>query len=170
MQFLSGRSEVFFLGSRLIVPVFFLLLSAACAGLITPVSEKNRDASGTYDGRWVATHVFTANTQTVQRWRMNCSEPTESFRMAVVNGVLIAQGSDGAVETYVNTDGKFRLEMPTSSEIREAGGSDFSLSDGKVTIILQGDLSDAEPEGLFTFGIAQLGNSGCTSKYSFAKI
>jgi len=163
-------SSLFFSDSKFITLIFPILLSVGCAGLVKPVKEADRDASGVYDGRWVAKHEFTADTQLIQRWQMRCREPVESFGMEVVNGVLSAENSEGRVETYVNTEGKFRLEMPTASSVREADGSTRRLTDGKITVIVQGDLSEAEREGLFTFGIAELGNVGCASKYSFAKL
>ena len=163
-------SGLFFTGPKLITLSFAILLSAGCAGLVKPVREADRDASGAYDGRWVATHVFTADTQLIQRWQLRCREPAESFGVEVVNGVLSAESDEERVETYVNTEGKFRLQMPTASSVRAADGSTQSLTDGKITVIVQGDLSESEREGLLTFGIAELGNVGCASKYSFAKI
>jgi len=170
MNVLVGKSGLILSGSRLIALIFAAVLATGCAGLVNPVSEGDRDTSGAYDGRWVATHGFTADTQTVQGWRMNCSAPAESFGLLVADGTLKVAGGEPEVETYVSAGGKFRLEMPTSSEIRESVGSDSSISDGKITMILQGNLSETEPGGLFTMGIAQLGNSGCTSKYSFERI
>jgi len=125
------------------------------------LSEDDRESSGAYDGRWVANHGFTSNTQTVRGWRMHCTAPTESFCLLVADGTLRVAGGEPEVETYVSAAGKFRLEMPTSSNVRESDGADFSISDGKITMILQGNLAEAEPEGLFTMGIAQLGYLDC---------
>ena len=90
--------------------------------------------------------------------------------MGVSNGVLWIDGGEPKVETYISSKGEFRLEMPTSTKIRESEGSSRGIGNGKITMILLGDFSGAEPKGVFTMGIAQLGNAGCTSKYSFAKI
>lgn len=170
MDVISCRSGFIFFVSRFVTLSSFIFLSVGCVGLVKPVSEDDRDTSGSYDGRWLATHTFTAETQIVQNWRMTCNEPSEKFGLVVSDGVLWIDGREPKVETYISSKGEFRLEMPTSSKIRESEGTSRGIGNGKITMILLGDFSGAEPKGVFTMGIAQLGNAGCTSKYSFAKI
>ena len=148
-----------------------ILLNVGCAaGVMAPVSESSRDHSGAYDGQWVANHVFTPDTQTLQGWQMRCRKPMDSIAMVVADGVVRPAGSNADIETFVSVAGRFRFDIPLDSKVREAGGSVGSISQGKVTMILRGNLAESQRTGRLTLGVAEFGNGGCTSSYSFQKV
>ncbi len=154
---------------RCVTALTVIGLVAGCAGTISPVSSRDKDTSGTYDGTWVARHVHTTDTQTYQDWRFSCSKPMDAIALTVAQGVIKPANTKTRLETFVSSTGRFRLEVPLRAKASESGGSDFSIDDGKMTIILSGNLAESKRRGKMVLGVSQFGNSGCTSKFVFER-
>lgn len=142
------------------------LLLGACAGVVSrPVVEDDRDTSGQYDGVWTASVESVGGVQQIERWSFNCAAQDFTFDIAIESGLVRfvneADNANVTTETYVDTDGRFRLELPLDKKTRAAGESDQQISDGSITIILEGELASDEPGGFYTAGVADFLNRGC---------
>lgn len=143
----------------------FITLTACTDTVRQPLTESERDIRGVYDGRWIAHVSKPAKTQHVAQWVFTC--PGEAYDLPfIVRGGRL-QLADG--ETWVNRDGKFRLEVPSDRKLKESAGSGDSISRGQVTIILQGSLAGNSPSGYITAGVEQFGNNGCSSKVRYER-
>jgi hypothetical protein len=126
------------------------------------VKESDKDASGRYDGTYALSVKHPGGRQQLgNNWYNNCSART-------INGNLIIKDSkvtwktseDSEAQGYINSEGKFRLEQPLDPD-QNAKGTGTVLSDGSITLILQGDLGNDKMKGLLVFGIAQFNKRGC---------
>lgn len=70
-------------------------------------------------------------------------------------------------KTYIDSSGKFRLEVPITHKATTTGPSDLSITNADMTLIFHGSLD--EKSGFLTFGIGEFGNSGCSSSVTFEK-
>ena len=140
--------------------------------MFRPVSESSKDAAGTFNGQWSARVVSTATSQHGPGgWTLTCPDRagTDLGIISVENGTAsVAAGKDNKMSTYVSDSGRFRFEIPTGVVMAASGTSDSSLSNGDITLIMHGSLSSGK--GLYTVGIAEFSNSGCTSKVAFSKL
>ena len=135
-----------------------------------PVSEENKDTSGSFDGRWIAVGQSTASTQRVENWTLRCADRKDiSYGpINVSDGEATANLGRFKGEGFVDSSGNFRIEVPIEAEAKESGTSNSTIQDGAVTMIFTGSL--AKQTGFLTFGIAQFGNSGCDTSVAYNKI
>jgi hypothetical protein len=149
-----------------------LLVQGCSTFVLRPVSESNKDTSGSYDGRWSAKIVSTASSQHGSGgWTLSCPDRagTDLGIISVANGTASIQaGPEDNTRAYVSESGKFRFEIPTEVIAAAAGTSDSSLGNGAITLIMNGSLNTGK--GLFTVGIKEFSNSGCTSKVVYTKL
>jgi len=118
------------------------------------ISKEFADNSGRFDGVWKADMMETASPQVVQRWRINCQSFEQSIPINVSAGRVETRINDTLYSAYISNSGRFRL----------------SLTDGRVTLILQGDLLREPRQGSFTFGIAEFANAGCSTRVSYKRV
>ena len=155
----------------LVLPVAVLL--SACGGLIlSPVSEADRDLSGQYDARWTAEIDHPGGRQQLSRgWYVDCGALNNSMNFEVKDGILLSSwGSEGEVksyETFVDADGRFRLEVRSSEKLRLGRGV---ASDDRMTLILQGSLAEEESNGRFVYAVRQFQDRGCTYPVKFERV
>lgn len=152
------------------VGLFILaLLLAGCATTgKSRIKEADKDQSGSYDGLW------TANIQTSPElqygpgnWTFRCNGEAGKFDFRVQEGMLSFVRSGKAHTTYVDQQGRFRLEVPLRVIARAADTSDSSIDQGKMTQIFGGSLK--RQRGLLVWGIAQFANDGCKAKIKYSK-
>ncbi len=152
---------------RLSVQPLLLLLLVTLAGcgneVRRQVTAEFRDTTGRFDGVWLAQMLDTPSPQVVQNWRINCQSFKQAIPISVDNGRVEAKINDEVHWSYLSLSGRFRLEIPTGLRMSAPISTTDSLVDGRVTLILQGDLSREPRRGKFTFGIAQFANAGCTT-------
>lgn len=158
----------------LTLPLLALTLTLPLQGclsslVVKPISEANKDTSGAFDGQWIGTIQSTpARQQGPGNWTMTCTDRTgDKFAINVSGGEANMPLANRQNNTYVNSKGQFRFEVPTESSASASGTSDSSLNNGAITLILTGSLTDQS--GNFVIGIAELANSGCTSKVAYEK-
>ena len=156
----------------LLLPIAALLLQGCLSTLVTkPISESSRDTSGTFDGQWAGTIESTAGQQYGPgNWTFTCDDRSgDRFGpISVKDGKATMPMADKMNETFVNSEGQFRFEVPIDTEATAGGTSDSSINDGAITLILIGSLSSQT--GSFTIGIAQFANDGCTSAVSYETV
>lgn len=146
------------------------VLQGCLPGNTRPVSEANKDTSGTYDGTWTAVGKSTAAVQQgIGNWRHNCSDRSGQRYgpIYITEGEATLWLDSNKGTTFIDPEGKFRLEIPLNAVAKASGTSDSSINNGKMTFILTGSLQDQT--GNMIFGIAELGNSGCRSAMTFEK-
>ncbi|MEM7258951.1 MAG: hypothetical protein AAF404_16360 [Pseudomonadota bacterium] len=148
------------------------LLNGCSSVVVKPVSESNKNTSGTYDGRWVATITNTAGTQYGPgNWQFTCADQTGK-RVGIVSvadgKAQLSWDEDGKNSTYVGDNGKFRFEVSTGVVAAAGGTSDSSIGNGAMTLLIYGSLQSGK--GNYTAGIAEFGNAGCTSKVKFTRM
>ena len=131
------------------------------------VSADFRDKSGSYDGDWLAFMAQTPSPQIIQNWKVKCNSFEQSIPISVEEGVVTTRINDVDHSTYISGNGRFRLEIPTGLKMSNPISSSATLIDGRVTLILQGDLGRDKPSGSFTFGIADFANVGCTTRVNY---
>ncbi len=164
----SSRTE-----NRYLRPAIVALLLLAVTGcgneVRRQVPAEFRDTSGRFDGVWLAQMLDTPSPQLVQNWRINCQSFGQAIPISVTDGRVEAKINDAVHWSYLSVSGRFRLEIPTGLRMSSPTSSD-SLADGRVTLILQGDLSREPRRGKFTFGIAQFANAGCTTTVRYEPV
>ena len=147
------------------------VLLSACAGAVSrPTSEQDRDTSGRFDGPWLVTVAKGAGVQYVQNWSVECGDMTNEFDILIQDGTINIKSEAGSTRAYVSTEGNFKLSLPLSGEASSSSRSDVTLANGDRRLILSGRLGGDKPVGIITYGIAELGWGGCTSKTSFSRI
>jgi len=134
------------------------------------ISKEFADNSGRFDGVWKADMMETASPQVVQRWRINCQSFEQSIPINVSAGRVETRINDTLYSAYISNSGRFRLEVPTELRMSSSLSSGESLTDGRVTLILQGDLLREPRLGSFTFGIAEFANAGCSTRVSYNRV
>lgn len=141
-----------------------------CAStMLKQVDQSDRDTTGTYDGLWNATVVSTVTNQPQPGgWVTRCGDRSgEDLGNFVVSNGEASLGAE-LPSTYVNESGNFRFAIPLEEVATASTRSDASITNGNMTYILHGSLKSKK--GKTTLGIAQFGNSGCTSKIKFKKL
>lgn len=155
---------------NLLLMVTITALVNACAGRVTrAISADDRDTSGTFDGRWIGTVVHTQSTQRFQGWVMSCAKPMNKIAILVKNGQVSTEAGDDAQVAYISREGRFRIAIPSGRRASASIASEVPLN-SQVTYFVDGDLGTDKTVGAFVIGIADFGNSGCTSSISYSKI
>jgi len=131
------------------------------------VSLDFRDKSGLFDGEWLAFMAETPSPQIIQNWKVKCRSFEQTIPISVREGQVITRINDIDHTTYISGNGRFRLEIPTGLKMSNPISSSATLLDGRVTLILQGDLGRERPSGSFTFGIADFANVGCRTRVTY---
>ena len=144
------------------------LLAAGCSKEVRRiVSEDFKDQSGIYDGDWLAFMAQTPSPRIIQNWKVKCRSFEQSIPITIGEGQVTTRINDIDHSTYISSNGRFRLEIPTGLKMSNPISSSATLLDGRVTLILQGDLGRERPSGSFTFGIADFANVGCTTRVNY---
>lgn len=155
--------------------VFATLLIAGSLGLqacigARAVSETDKDTTGNFDGAWGVVGENTAGAQNIgPNIRINCNDRKgDQFGPIVVENGNVSLDQYGNVKGtgFVNSEGYFRLEIPTSSYIVERGKS--KVQGGDITMIVSGSLKKGT--GRVVFGVEKYGNAGCTTSTTFIRI
>lgn len=155
---------------RSLVNAFMVVMATwtlgACTGTVgSVIPESERDTSGRFDGLWTASVNSPGGTQDIERWQFNCAAQDFAFDIVIKDGLVVfanqADNQKLTERSYVDADGRFRLELPLDAKARAAGGSDSQISDGSITVILEGDLTGDNPRGFYTAGVADFLNRGC---------
>lgn len=146
-------------------------LAAGCSSndVRHTISSEFADNSGRFDGAWKAHMLETPTPQVVQRWRINCQSFDQSIPINVSGGRVETRINDELHSAYLSRSGRFRLEIPTGLRMASSLSSGESLTDGRVTLILQGDLLREPRRGRFTFGIAEFANAGCSTRVNYER-
>ena len=150
-----------------------LVLGACVGNVARPVPESARDTEGRHDGLWVAKVDAPGGRQTIEQWHFDCRPLSFEWTFEVRDGVVRIDVSDGdgegAVrhEAFVDADGRFRLEMPLEHSVRASAGSDQPISDGAVTLILEGELGGENPRGHYVAGVRQFLDRGCRHRVDY---
>jgi len=153
--------------------VVIVVLVTGCASMVArPVDRADRDTSGIFDGTYTVTQRKGALKQNIEQWVFTCESFDEEyqFTLAVRNGEVTIDGDDNTTsDVYVNAKGDFRAEYELADAAKESASSFASITSGKRTLIIQRNLSNRSSSGLITWGVAQFGNAGCTTRLSFRK-
>jgi len=152
--------------TTVLLAVLATMVLSGCAGTVgSVIPESSRDTSGRFDGLWTTSVKSPGGRQNIERWQFNCAAQDFAFDIVIKNGLVqFANQADNQKLTersYVDEEGRFRLELPLDAKARAGGGSDSQISDGRITVILEGELSGDDPNGFYTAGIAQFLNRGC---------
>ncbi len=144
-----------------------------CAGVVSkPVLEANKDPSFQYDGIYKASIKQGTKIQRIQTWQVSCPAQEFSFQFSVKESVIDMGKvfSEEQQTGYVDTNGRFRVLIPTNREMKASGRSDSTLDQGAITVVIQGELQDDEPIGYYVQGVKQFNNRGCSYRINLAKI
>jgi len=152
--------------------VFCIILFGVggCAGIVVnTVASEDKDQFGRFDGVWRGKIVGGGHIQYVGSQGLRCSKENRTAKFFVNEGKIHSDlgNSKDAGGTYISSEGKFRLEIPTTGEYR---GSNFNVQDPSITIVIQGNLADNVRKGLYVAGMGQLNNEGCSYKVAFSPI
>lgn len=146
------------------------LILFGCAGTVArSVSQHNADTKGSYDGVWAAKVNGTTTPQYFGDWIFQCNDLDFTFKMNIADGKVTVAYRDLVKTTYINAKGKFRLNMPQKIFATASDASDGQFNNGKMTLVLQGDLGRSEPMGKFVVGIAEFANRGCTTDVKYQR-
>lgn len=157
-------AQLWYSCARLVMVLMVILSLTACGNEVRrTVAKEFKDTSGRFDGVWLAHMLETPSPQVVQNWRINCQSFNQSIPISVSGGRVEAKINDELHWSYLSLSGRFRLEIPTGLRMSSPISTSDSLTDGRVTLVLQGDLLREPRRGKFTFGISQFANAGCTT-------
>ena len=156
---------------NLIYALLATTLLSACSGFVArQTSEQDRDTSGRFDGPWRVSVAKGAEVQHVQNWTFNCGDMTSEFDILIQDGTFNLRSNASTATSYVSKDGNFKISLPLTGKASASGRSDSSINNGERRLILSGRLGSDKPAGIITYGIADFGWSGCTSKTKFSRI
>lgn len=158
---------------RTVVRISLILAAlalSACSGQVrNMVPAEFRDSSGRYDGQWLAQMIETPSEQNILGWKLKCSPMKLAIPLVIEEGSVTTRINDAEYSGFISGSGRFRLEIPTNIKMSASVSSEAQITNGTITLILQGDMSRSRPKGGFTLGVAELGNAGCTTKVHFAE-
>lgn len=160
--------KVSFVAIVLILVVFL----QSCAGTVgSQVRESDKDASSSFDGMYAIEVDHPGGRQSLgSGWFNDCGARKFSSQLSIQNSnVSWKVSEDQVAQGYINSSGKFRLELPLDSD-QDVRSTSEVLSDGGVTLILQGDLDDKTMKGLLVFGIGQFNGRGCGYPVTYSSI
>lgn len=143
------------------------LLMQACASSV--VSDSERDTSGKFDGQYTMEVSKMAGVQFVENWRFNCGGKAYTTWMNVKDGRAFFQpfAPGKPFESNIDSNGRFRLEVPLENEATASGSSSSTIVDGRRKYILTGNLEGGS--GRMVFGVKQFAWQGCQTKVKYAK-
>lgn len=142
-----------------------------CAGTVArPTPESKRDTTGQYDGKWRVTVAKGQNIQTIQNWKFTCGDMSHEFDIVVRDSNIALSSDAGNASGYVSTKGRFKIYLPLSGRAAAGGTSDSSINNGERKLVLRGTLGGNNTVGFITYGIADFGYAGCTSKANFTRL
>ena len=158
-------------GKCVLLSGLVIMMSVSCSSvLLVPVSESDKDSSGSYDGRWLGTIT---NTPATQQSAGNVSYMRCGDRSGqVVGPIKVTDGSfrlnyrGESVTTNVNSSGGFKAMVPLKRG--QFSGGKASFVSKKDTLIVSGSLETGK--GTFRVSSIDLGGAGCSSVLAFKKI
>ncbi|MFK7994075.1 MAG: hypothetical protein AB8B87_08045 [Granulosicoccus sp.] len=153
---------------RVAIVVLLALNLGGCAGTVgSMVREADKDPAFSFDGNYLMTVDHPGGRQEMgSGWYIDCSGTRLESPLTIANSEISWQaGPESVVNGFIDSNGKFRLEQLLEDDIR----SDSTLSDGSITLILQGDVSGDVMKGLLVYGVAQFTKKGCSYPVSYSK-
>jgi len=154
---------------RLVLAIAMAVSIQACAGSVASiVKESEKDPDFGFDGVYDMVVDHPGGRQEMgSGWFTDCSPQSFKAQIRVANSeVKMRWRDDLTLEGFVNQAGKFRLEKQLAEDGVKGRGT--TLSDGTVTIILQGHIQDDVMKGVLEYGIAQFANRGCTYPVAYS--
>jgi len=145
------------------------ILSACSSNIVRTVDESSRDLSGKYNGSWIGKAIITNSTQRYGDWVLRCKDPESKFVLNVEDGRVTLGHHENAPVTYIDNKGRFKFTIKTNKSMQASIGSEASLDNGNIKIVLDGKLGEQDPNGMYVLGVAQFGYNGCMSKVSYVK-
>lgn len=170
------------------VAVSTLLLQTACVtNMSSPISESDKDTTGTFDGVWTAQVQRSAGLQYMpNNWQVRCNGKPREYDLMVRDGVASYRHyayKDGPIvvaKAFVSQEGSFLFNIPIKVKVdskSKAGTNDeVKLKDREVhpnmalkgqSHIIYGNFADTK--GRDTYAYAEFGNNGCTAVIKFVK-
>lgn len=138
-----------------------LVISGCAATVLSPVADADRSTSGIYSGQWILTRLAYKGIQTFGTVRFNCQISETRLQMTVENGIGKISYRGKKYQGNISKEGKFRIEIPTEYSYKSKTGD--TGRDAKITFIFQGSLASNKLSGMYTEGMAQLNNQGCSA-------
>jgi len=143
------------------------LTLASCASINpTNVSDKDRDTTGSFDGRWTLSQHALRARQVVAQQGFKCKFSKLTRSMLVKDGVASISIGKYRGEGNVSSGGRFRIEIPTDRKFTNSTG--VSSIGSEITYIFQGKLGEQKTTGLYTIGKKALNNGGCSTKLTIS--
>lgn len=144
--------------------IFFVVLfvsGCSSVGAVRQVSEQNKDPGFTYDGTYsVVVNHRGGRQQFGNGWSVDCGPRNFTSTFNVKESEVSWRVGDKTTATsYVDKEGKFRLQAPLDWKFGVTGGT---ASTDKMEIVLQGVVSEDEMRGKLTYAIAQFNGRGCS--------
>ena len=97
--------------SKIILLVSVIFLQGCASLTLRPISEKNKDTTGVYDGQWLGTVISTSGRQQNPGGYATCpSRAGQKYPFIVSDGQIGITNLEDI--SYINSDGKFRVEIP----------------------------------------------------------
>ncbi len=153
---------------KLSAAIALFTLLGGCAGtVVSPVKEQDKSTSGEFDGVWKVEVAKGAGTQYVDKWTLTCGDMSRVFELVVRDGVINIASGQNKQTAYVSKTGKFKVILPIAGETKESVSSSTSVANGRMQLILRGQLAEQNAVGFFTVGVAEFGYGGCTAKTRF---
>lgn len=139
-----------------------LLLSSCAATLLKPIKESDKDTTGEYNGTWTLTQKALAANQSVGDKLFKCTFYNSTAIIRVNNGVGQLRYGKYSGKGNISNKGAFYIEIPTEHGFKSSSGTNSSQN--AITYIFKGFLAKDASKGLYTIGMAELNNSGCSTK------
>ena len=138
-----------------------LIVSGCAATVLSPVTDADRSTSGIYSGQWILTRSAYKGIQTFGTDRFRCQISGARLQMTVENGIGRFSYRGKKYRGNINKEGNFRIEIPTEYTYKSRTGD--TGRDPNITFIFQGSLASNQLNGMYTEGMAQLNNQGCSA-------
>lgn len=151
-----------------LLPLLFLVVSACATSVSTPITESNKDSSGTFDGQWLATAQSTATIQpSINNVRFSCRDlGGEKYSFKVHNSQITMYVGSRRATSFVDTNGRFRLIAPYGN-VRATGPTGFRINNTNINFVLSGSLT--KENGILTLGYEEFNNRGCNTTLAIKK-
>lgn len=159
------RTAVF----NVILAATILGLSACSTMVSKPIAESKRDNSGSFDGNWKLVMQAAPEKQNIEKWVFTCPNMKGEMNFRVSSGEAKIRVDNRNTSTFVDAKGRIRFEIPLKGVAKASASSFESILKGERTLIIQGTMGGKKSAGLVTYGIAQFGNNGCSTRAKFVK-
>lgn len=137
-------------------------------GVLWEVSEENKDPLFTYDGAYNIEVVHRGGRQEMGNgWSINCGPTDFTMRVSVKNSEVSWRFDGQSISSYVDRNGKFRLEAPLDWKNRNTSGV---ASIDSMEAVLQGVIHADYMEGRFVYARAQFNGRGCTYPVKISQV